>query len=274
MFYQQDVAFMEVNEKLHKKHVILADVNIPYKFSLSRAKDCLFFCINADDFSEHSFHSVVLDLQSGLATIIPSIRNGFASAVDQTTGAVYLGGSDGIYQYNFHTKDVNKPALISGIDIFDMYFQNNLYFVDTANQNLYIYKDNKPIIIPELKDYQIQHFVVDAQDNVMFVNSTGLFILTKGSKLATLYDDRNITFRGATTDVVGVPHFIAQDGIYTIDENKELVKILSLENGYGLAFDKDDNIIYSDERTVNKLVSHEKTKARLQEAALANQRKC
>lgn len=269
--YQQDVTFMEVSGKLHKKHVILADVNIPYKFSLNRNDDSLFFCINADDFSEHSFHSVVLELQSGLATIIPGIRNGFASAVDQTTGAVYLGGSDGIYKYNSHTKDVISPALISGIDIFDMYFQNYLYFVDTANQNLYVYKNDRTILIPELKDYQIQHFVVDAQENVMFVNSTGLFILVKGSKLATLYDDRNINFRGATTDKLGVPHFIAQDGIYTIDENKELSKILLLENGYGLAFDRDNNIIYSDERTVNKLISHEKTIARFQETVISNQ---
>lgn len=269
--YQEDVAFMEVSGKLHKKHVVLADVNIPYKFSLNRSKDCLFFCINADDFSEHSFHSVVLDLKSRLATIIPGVRNGFASAVDQTTGAVYLGGSDGIYQYNFHTKDVNRLPLISGVDIFDMYFHNYLYFVDTANQNIHVLKNNLPILIPELKDYQIQHFVVDAQENVIFVNSTGLFILMKGSKLATLYDDRSINFRGATTDMQGVPHFIAQDGIYSIDENKELVKIITLDNGYGLAFDKDNNIIYSDERTVNKLISHEKSRARLQEAVISNQ---
>lgn len=261
--YQQDVLFMEVNGKLHKKQVILADVNIPYKFTINRKKNCLFFCINADEFSEQSFHSVMLDLHSGSPTVVPSIRNGFASAVDQTTGTVYLGGSDGIYLYNLQTKDIIKSPLVSGIDIFDMYFQNELYYVDTANQSLYVYKNSKSIVVPELKDYQIQHFVIDAQDNVMFVNSTGLFILMKGSRTATLYDDRNINFRGATLDLFGVPHFIAQDGIYSVDENKELVKILALENGYGLAFDKDNNIIYSDERTVNKLIPREKTAAQL-----------
>lgn len=258
MLCQQDTIFEEVDGKRYRKHVILADVNIPYKFTINRNQNCLFFCINADDFSEQSFHSVMLDLRTGSATVIPSIRNGFASAADQTTGTVYIGGSDGIYLYNFDTKDINKSALVSGVDIFDMHFQNELYYVDTANQNLYVYKNNQSIIVPELKNHQIQHFIIDKQDNVMFVNSTGLFILVKGSKSATLYDDRHINFRGGTLDTFGVPHFIAQDGIYSINKNKELVKTLVLENGYGLAFDKDNNIIYSDERTVNKLIPYTK----------------
>jgi hypothetical protein len=212
------------------------------------------FCINADEFSEQSFHSVLLELQSGLATIVPSIRNGFASAIDQTTGTVYLGGSDGIYKFDYQTRDVSKPALITGIDIFDMYFQNNLYFVDTANQNLYVYRDNKSHIVPELKDYQIQHFVVEANGNIIFVNSTGLYVLPKGAHTAIFYDVQNINIRGASIDTTGLPYFVAQDGIYVINENKELTKVLKLENGYGLSFDKDNNIVCSDERTVNKII--------------------
>ncbi|CAG9793852.1 unnamed protein product [Diatraea saccharalis] len=241
-----------------RRQVILADVNIPYKFSLDRSKNHLFFCINADEFSEQSFHSVVLELHGGSTTIVPGIRNGFASAVDHASGSVYLGGSDGIYKYNYQTKDVITPSLIGEIDIFDMYFQKYLYFVDTANQNLYTYKNNKVTIVPELKDHQILHFVIDVDDNIIFVNGAGIHILPKGEKSAILYDNRNINIRGATTDINGLPFFIAQDGIYKIGDNMELVKILILENGYGLAFDKDNNIVYSDERTVNKLIPCDK----------------
>ncbi|KAH9637185.1 hypothetical protein HF086_016207 [Spodoptera exigua] len=238
----------------HKKNVILADVNIPYKFSIDRQKNNLFFCINADEFSDQSFQSVALDLDTGLASIVPGIRNGFASAVDQTSGDVFLGGSDGIFKYNYSTSDIDKPGLVNRTDIFDMYFHNNLFFVDTAKQNLYEYKDNTKILVPEVKENLIQHFVIDVNSDLYFVNPTGLFVLAKGSKLPVLVHGNDISIRGATTDVFGTPYFIAHDGIYCVNKiSRELSLVLPINNGYGLAFDKSNNIIYSDERSVNIL---------------------
>lgn len=239
----------------YNKNVILADVNIPYKLSLDRGRNKLFFCINADEFSDQSFHSVILDLDTRLTSVVPSIRNGFASAVDQTSGAVYLGGSDGIFKFNYDTQDIEKPALVKGIDIFDMYFNRYLYFIDTANQNLYVYKASCNKIIPEVEGYMIHHFVVNNYRDLIFVSPMGVFSLPKGARSPVMYQNGEFNFRGATTDVNGVPYFIARDGIYTIDEeSKQLVRILRIENGYGLAFDKDNNIVYSDERTVTKLI--------------------
>ncbi|RVE41684.1 hypothetical protein evm_013672 [Chilo suppressalis] len=189
-------AMEQICRRTFTQKIILADVNIPYKFSLDRSRDNLFFCINADEFSEQSFHSVILELNDGSTAIVPGIRNGFASAIDQTTGSVYLGGSD-----------------------------------DTATQHLHVYKNNKVAIIPELKEHEILHFAIDADNNIIFVNTAGLYILHK-----------------------------AQDGIYKIGDNKKLVNTLLLENGYGLAFDKDNNIVYSNERTVNMLIPYENSR--------------
>ncbi|XP_049874476.1 ommochrome-binding protein-like [Pectinophora gossypiella] len=149
-----------VRGKPYRKRVILADANIPYKLSVDRCTNNLFFCINADEFSDQSFHSAVLNLETEATSIIPGIRNGFASAVDQNTSSVFLGGSDGIYLYNYTINDVMKPALINGIDIFDMYFHKELYFVDTASQNLFILKDGKKNLIPEAKGCLIHHFAI------------------------------------------------------------------------------------------------------------------
>lgn len=241
----------------HKKVVMLADANIPYKFTIDRNSNSLFFCINADEFSDQSFQSVVLNLDSGLATIIPGIRNGFASAVDQATGNVYLGGSDGIFKYNYRTNDIEQPALVNRIDIFDMYFTDELYFVDTAKQHLYVYRDGIKTLVSELKDNLIQHFVIDVNSDIYFVNPSGLFVLEKGRKFPMLINGNDVSIRGATTDVNGHPYFVAQDGIYSIDkESKQLAKIVSVNRGYGLAFDKENNIVYSDERSVNILVPY------------------
>ncbi|KAJ8716123.1 hypothetical protein PYW08_013408 [Mythimna loreyi] len=241
--------------KAFKKKVVLADVNIPYKFSIDRNRNTLFFCINADEFSDQSFQSVVLNLDTGLTSIVPRLRNGFASAVDQATGDVYLGGSDGIYKYNYHSKDIEKPALVHRTDIFDMCFHHYLYFVDTAKQNLYVYKDSSKTLVTEAKDHLIQHFVFDTNSDLYFVNPTGLFLLKRRCKSPTLVHGNDISIRGATTDTFGTPYFVASNGIYCIDkDNKQLMLRLSVNNGYGLAFDKNNNMVFSDERTVTMLV--------------------
>ncbi|XP_061715177.1 ommochrome-binding protein-like [Cydia pomonella] len=243
------------------REVLLADANVPYKLSVDRSKNKLFFCINADDFSNQSFHLVVLDLETGIPWVIQGIRNGFASAVDPATGTVYLGGSNGIFKYNYNTLAAQGPVL-NRVDVFDMFFKNELYFVDTATQALSILRNTRKVPVKALKGYLIQHFIIDGKDDFLFTNSTGLYILPHGHQAANLvpYSD-TMNFRGAAVDTYGHAHFITEDGVYQIDKNtNQLRKWLSVRNGYGLAFDKYNNIIYSDERSINKIYPLECTK--------------
>lgn len=256
MFPNPKDAVVEIRGVPYRKHVILADVNIPYKFSLDRRRNILFFCMNADEFSDQSFHSVVLNLETEIPIVVPGIRNGFASAVDQTSGQVFLGGSYGIFPYNYSTNDIDKPALIEGIDIFDMYHNKDLYFVDTSTQTLHVWKKGKDTIVPQTRDQLIHHFVV-YHEGLFFVNPNGLFFIRNGSNTATSVDDGDIHYRGATVDTNGAPHFIAHDGIYAINEqSKRPEKILPIENGYGLSFDAKNNIVYGNERSVIKLIHY------------------
>ncbi|CAG9561199.1 unnamed protein product [Danaus chrysippus] len=244
-----------IGGKSYKKSTILADVNIPYKFSIDRNNNILFFCINADEFSDQSFQSVELNLYSGCAKIVPSIRNGFASAVDQTNGIVYLGGSDGVYKYDYQTHDIRKPAIIKGIDVFDMFYKDCLYFVDTTNLDLFSLKNGQKSIVSTVEEYGVHHCAVDGNDNLIVANPSGLFYLPKGSKSPERIGNNVGNIRGITTDAKGEPYLIAQDGIYSIDcIDNQIKNILTLDNGYGLAFDKNNMIVYGDERCVAKLV--------------------
>lgn len=245
-----------INGIPYKRQVLLSGANVPSKLSLDRQTNHLFFSVNASEVARQSFHSVVLNLDTGAKAIIPGIRNGFASAVDPV-GSVYLGGSEGIFQFNYDTHNVNKPAIISGVDVFDMYFQNGLYFVETATQNLFKWKNNEKSIVDTVEGYGIQYFAVSPNGDILFVNSTGAYLM----RYETLYPmtfggaSRGTHFRGVTIDVNGVPYLIAQDGIYTVDmTHRHIVRILPMENGYGLAFDRDNNIVYSDDRSVVKLI--------------------
>ncbi|XP_023936719.2 ommochrome-binding protein-like [Bicyclus anynana] len=246
---------VKVGNKLYKKHVVLADVNIPFKFSIDRNSNKLFFCMNADEFSDQSFQNVILDLNTESVNIVPNIRNGFASAVDQNTGSVYLGGSDGIYLYNYQTHDVEKPPIVQGVDVFDMYFKDNLYFVDTTNLDLHVLKNNQKTIVSSVEEYGIHHCVIDGSDNLILVNPAGVYLMAKEAKSPTRFCNNIENIRGITTDIHGQPFLIAQHGIYAIDcKNNQVTMVLPLENGYALAFDKDNNIIFSDGRSVVKLI--------------------
>lgn len=239
-----------------KKHVVLRNAKVPSKLSIDRLKNNLFFSMYADEVSDQSFNSVVLNLDTGLNAIIPDISNGFASAVDPA-GSVYLGGSNGIFRFNYDSHNVDKPGILQGVDICDMYFHECLYFVETANRNLFKWKEEKKSRVDNLAGYGIQHFLITENDDILFVNCSGVFMLQRETSFPITFGgaSRDAHFRGMTVDANGLPYLIAQDGIYTIDViNRHVIKKWPLENGHGLAFDNDNNIIYSDERSVTKLI--------------------
>lgn len=239
-----------INETKYKQKLILSDVNVPCRFTVDRKNNKLFFSIMADENSDQSFQLVMLDLNTSETLIISRIRNGFASAADPE-GTVYLGGSDGIFRFNYDTNDIETPGIIEDVDIFAMYFHDYLYFVETANQNLFQVKNGYKVRIDKMRGYGIHQFVMNKSDDILYVSATSLYSMHKGAKCPITFAGAasSVYVRALALDVGGVEHFIAQDGIYLIDNNaKNVQKIFSLENGFGIAFDGDNNIIYSEER--------------------------
>ncbi|CAK1556244.1 unnamed protein product [Leptosia nina] len=238
-----------------KKQVMLEDVNVPYKFSIDRARNKLFFCINADEFCDQSFRSAILDLDTGVASVVPSIRNGFASAVDNENGAVFLGGSDGIFKYNYSSNDIDKSPIIGQVDVFDMKFKDYLYFIDTFNLDLYLLKDEKKLAVASIDDHGIQHFTF-AGNYLILSNSNGLYYLDiENCEFGPVWFSNTVdNVRGLSTDINDVPYLVARDGIYSVHvDNMEVTKLISLDDGSALDFDKNNNMVYSEGRSVIKL---------------------
>lgn len=246
-----------INGYRYKKQMVLGNPsnNVPSRLVIDRLTNHLFFCINSNEPGQ-IHNSIVLNLATGLNAIIPDIQNGFATAVDPE-GSVYLGGSDGIFEFDYATNNIKKPGILEGVDIFAMYFHKCLYFVETANQSLFMWKDKQKSLVDVLHGHAIQYFVVTKNDDIVFVNSSGVYMLRKGTSLPLTFGGaaRGAHFRGVTIDSHGAPYLIAQDGIYSLDMiHQQVVRSLPLRNGCGLAFDNDNNIIYSDERSLTKLV--------------------
>lgn len=258
MYREPKVRFeplLVINGKPYKKQIILAGLKVPTNLSIDRRTNNLFFRINSDSYSDQIFHSVVLNLDTGLNAIIPSIRNGFASAVDPA-GSVYLGGSDGIYRFNYRTRDVDSPRILEDIDILDLYFNKYLYFVETGTQSVFKWKNERKFMVRKMEGFGPLYFAVHDNEDIFFVNPSGVYLYRKGSTSPyTFGGGRNGHFRGLAVDIYGAPYLIAQDGIYSIDMlQRHIMKMLHIDNAYGLAFDRDNNIIYSDERSVGKLI--------------------
>ncbi|XP_047032672.1 ommochrome-binding protein-like [Helicoverpa zea] len=233
-----------INGVYYDAETLREGLDRPYLLAVDYSTNNLYFSYNVKE-NEDFFKSARLNLNTKEFHNIEDISNGFAQTVDQVTHDVYIGGSDGIYKYNFGE---NKAELIGekGSNIWSLYFKDVLYYSVFPAQFLYILEDGQGRRFVDLEDTKVDQFVIDNQDDIFFSNATGLFSQKKGTKDAVLYLESPV-LRSLTTDKNGNAYACLQDGIYTIKKSStSLEKVLEVDDAFGLAFDVDNNIVYSD----------------------------
>lgn len=228
----------------YESETLKEDLDRPYLLAVDYSTNNLYFSYNVKE-DEDDFRSARLNLNTKEFNNIEGVANGFAQAVDQRTHEVYIGGSDGIYKYDY---GLNKAELVGerGSNIWTLYFKEVLYYSIFPYQFLYVLEDGQPRRFRDLEDTKVDHFVIDNEDDIFFSNNTGLYSQKKGTKNAVLYKE-NPVLRSLTTDINGNVYACLQDGIYAVRKSStSLEKVVELSDGFGLAFDNDNNIVYSD----------------------------
>lgn len=240
---------VNINGLYYDKEILKDEIDRPYLLAVDYSSNNLYFSYNVN---EEEFRSARLNLNTKEFSNIEGITNGFAHTVDQETHDIYIGGSDGIYKYDYGN---NKAELIAGkgIDIWRVYFNGVLYYSEFPNQFLYMLVDGESRRFPDLEDTKVYDFVIDKDDDIFFTNATGLFSQKKGTKNATLYVE-NPVMRSLTTDKEGNVYACLQDGIYVANKAAtSMDKIIEIDDGFGLTFDNDNNIVYSDAKRLIRL---------------------
>ncbi|XP_069362828.1 ommochrome-binding protein-like [Maniola hyperantus] len=229
-----------VIHNIKHEHEVLKSLRTPYQLAMDYNTNTLFFSYSIDD-QDTIYVSAYINLKTNEFGIIHGITEGFANAVDEHGNVVYLGGSDGIYQFDYETKVATH---LNGTDhnIWQLFFKKDLYYTKFPEEEVYIFKNNQPHRVPELIGTKGMLVAVDNLNNIYFSNSTGLFVHKKTTDYTSIIANYNVN--AFTYDINGELFFSTPTGIYYIDENtQEVEKIASFENLYGIAIEADGTII-------------------------------
>ncbi|XP_046974468.1 ommochrome-binding protein-like [Vanessa cardui] len=235
-----------IDNVYHEIEELKKDIDRPYSLAVDYSTDRVYFSysLNKDD---DVFKTAYVNLNTKEYAHIDGVNNGFAQAVDQKNHDVYIGGSDGIYKYN-HKTNTAEFLGVRDADVWHIFFKDVLYYSVFPSQFLFTYINGQSVRYKDLEDTKVDQFIIDNDDVIFFTNTTGLFSQKKGTKEATLYHEfLDVGVRGVATDINGDIFVCLPDGIYKVDKSEvSLRKMVEIDDVFGLAFDNDNNIVYSD----------------------------
>ncbi|CAH2044267.1 unnamed protein product, partial [Iphiclides podalirius] len=166
---------------------------------------------------------------------------------------MYFGGSNGIYRYDSVLQTLKRLA-VKNLDIWWLFFKKNIYFIRFPSLNAYYYHERTVKPISYLKNVTVNQFVFDNEDNLFFINGTGLYGIKNGESDIILMRD-NPRFLGMAANNKGHVYLCSENEIFVISKMIQKVKkIVNIQGVLGMTFDKDNNLIYSDSREIIRLL--------------------
>ncbi|XP_063829260.1 ommochrome-binding protein-like [Ostrinia nubilalis] len=250
---------IDVHGKPHVELTVINGVNRPYQLSYYKTQahgDLVYFSYNVGRQNESSF-KIGYVLENGyVPTPVSAVKDGFATAINYADHVIYLGGSEGIYVQDLKLRGQSEPhLLIPKRDIWDLFFKDHLYFIEFPSRRLYkVYAHNKTESVQSHIHEKLYHFVIDGDGDTFLSNKSGLYMIRKDTHHSVHITGAKV-FRAFEVNRKGVAYFCGKNEIYVADKEKHsLVEIASIKNIFGLTFDYDDNMYFSDPHRIVKLL--------------------
>ncbi|XP_011559914.2 ommochrome-binding protein [Plutella xylostella] len=245
----------EVNDCNYTAELLKEKLDRPYLLSTDYNTNTIYFSYTVPsktDEGVENFTSAYIHLNTKDYGTINNVQDGFAQSVDQKTGDVYIGGSDGIYKYDHNTKNAELLGA-KDTDIWMIYFKEVLYYSVFPSQFLYTLVDGTSTRFSDLEDTKVDHMVIDNENDIFFTNETGLFSQKKGTKNAVFFAN-NISVRALTTDMNGKPYICLNNGVYSINKKEiKLDLVFETVDAFGLTFDSENNFVCSDDTSIYRI---------------------
>ncbi|XP_050348212.1 ommochrome-binding protein-like [Nymphalis io] len=232
------------------KETLASLAHSPNQLAFSGVTNTLYFSF---DSGRGEYLPVSFNIDTKKLTILKGIKDAFAIASD-SANEIYFGGSHGIYKYSPISKSLKRLG-VSNLDIWWIQVKAKIYFIKFPSLKLYFYENRKIKSVSQLRNSIVNQFVIDSDDNIFFNNSTGLFGVRNGSN-NVVFMKRDPKFYGMALDNTGHVYLCCEDGVYVVGKMLQRVKkILNIQGILGMAFDKDNNLIYSDSHHIVRLKS-------------------
>lgn len=240
---------INIGDVPHAVIVLANDLNAPYQLAVDYESNVLFF--STDTEIDYNSESGYINLDTKHIVIVRNLPGGFANAVDGDNQIVYIGATNGVYKYDYKTESA-KLYSGRGINVWQLFYKEYLYFTEYFTQRAYVFTHKNGTFeeVPELKGIKVLVLGVDMNNNYFFSNASGLFNVKRGgSRISKIGNWNAIAF---TTDIDGNLFFCTYTGLFVIS-NDEVVLLASVRPVYGMAIDRNGEIIYTNSRQIVKL---------------------
>lgn len=236
----------------YNKEVLFTKVGKPYNLVYHKFSGLLFFSHTVEESMHVDFAIKACHLDSKNCFDVGGIDGGYAIAYDLLNDDIYMGGHNGIYQYNFLTKQAEYFDA-KGKSIWALFIRKNFYYIEYPSQKLYVYKDSGFVEVAEAIGIEIDHFHVSRSNQIYFSNKTAVFKVVKSGRHTEVLSD-DVVVKQIAEDSYGDIYFACSDGIYLEDKlDIGISKVASIDQCFGLTFDNNDYVIYSDKNSINRL---------------------
>ncbi|KAM3966620.1 ommochrome-binding protein-like [Aphomia sociella] len=243
---------ININGKNHTKEILANGINRPYQLSILKPNHAIYFSYNTGFHNASTFEIGYIKKNQKIPTKISAVENGFATTVDEKNNVIYFGGSKGIYMQDSESDKIHH--LIHDHNIWSLFYKEGLYFISYPSLKLYKYLAENSSELQTNIHEKIYQFAVDGDGDTFITNKTGLYKIKKGEKERILYEGAKV-FRAIGINNKGVAHFCGQHEIFVANKEKHtLHKIADIKDIFGLVFDHEDNIIYSNPHEIVKLL--------------------
>lgn len=227
-------------------------IKLTIHFIFHRFSGILFFSHTIQNGSELDFGIRACHIEKKTCREIQGVPGGYAIAYDAGNDDIYFGGHDGIYKYNFLTKEADFFAE-EGKSIWGLFVRRNFYYIEYPTQKLFVYRDDRFVKVAEAINIEVDTFFVAKNFDVYFANKTALYKLERPIKDPIVLSDE-IMVRQIVEDSYGDVFFCAGDGIYVETKPFHKVrKVADVDQAFGITFDDKENIIYSDRHNIYRL---------------------
>ncbi|CAG4960881.1 unnamed protein product [Parnassius apollo] len=232
----------------YDKEVLKTDLDHPYSLVVDFDSNVLYFSHNLHE-TDNIYNTAKINLHTKDFAELDGVKNGFAQTVDQINHVLYIGSSKGIFKYDYTDDNTAKLFAVNDTDIWDLYINDVLYYIEYPSQFLYTVKNGQTERFKDLEEIKVGHFAIDDEEDMFYSNVTGLYSQKKNTKDSVHYKDLNDgdDIVGIRTDVNGKVYICGTDGIYKVNKDTTSVeKVVNAENVFGCAFDGNNNIVYAD----------------------------
>ncbi|CAH2059039.1 unnamed protein product, partial [Iphiclides podalirius] len=236
----------------YDREVLVKNLGRPYNLVLHKYSGYLFFSHTIRDGDQVDFGIMSCHVDSKECKPITGVPGGYAIGYDKENDELYFGGHDGIYKYNFRT---TKAEFFEedGKSIWAIFIRRNFYYIEYPSQRLYVYKHDKFVTVYEDIGIEVFNFFITKNLEIYFSNKTALYKVDRTSEFPIMLDDETVV-RQIVEDTYGDVYFCNNDGIHMEDKPyKRLKRIALIEQCFGMTFDEQQRLLYSDTDNIYRL---------------------